>query len=713
MATVNKSIFTHYFTDSEGNIVSVKKRDEENQISSLNFTVQLEAIPDEFNRVTVIRKDTGEVLHEVNSPVGLTQGNFYVDYQTGKVTFSSEDGGKVGLFNYYAQGYELISCARIFDQTAYEQNDVIVTIQELIDAGRKGIDYLNSVGQGDALIQQLQDEVVIANTAYTTLKATIDKGDTLNTDLETNIASAETKNNTLINNLATVDSKNSTLTTTINNAKSAEGGLNTTIDTANTSRTQLQNIIASGNTLNNNLKTSITNANQALSDLNSAISSSDLFSVTTKVNNLNNWTIVVGTLAELELAITNIGRVGFSGDIRIKAGTYTITKSYELPAYTTVRALGDGEVIFKCNSSSTDNVFRNKLTGTETGYNGAGHITIEGITFDGYNTTKQITAVAFAHARSCRIEKCKFKRFNTWHNIELNGCAFCYIKNNEISDYGYTSGGNPTEAIQLDYCGGSALYPWTCKYDNTHCYCIYIEDNEFSNINGACIGNHNFLTDRFISELYVKRNHFYKCTHGVYIGNVNDLHLTENHYEKCVFGLEIKQGSGQNISGFFINDNKFIGLKGQTGYTTKDTENRFIKMECLDENTHAHCERVFIEHNDISECNTHGMGIYATHVSCNGNTVINCGKIGIFFYCVQAGTIGNNICQGNGSYNQGWRNYDIAVGGYSGGINSWRVVVSGNFADSICGLNGCTNSSYAIGNTVNCINVNGGAMVQK
>ena len=156
MSAVNKSIYTSFFTDKEGNIVSIKQNNEQNQISSLNYTVQLKYLPEEFNRVVVVNKDSGEVLHEVNNLSALEQGMYYVDYNTGVVSFSSEDAGKVCLFNYYGLGYELISCARIFDQSALESNGVIRTIQDIINGGQSALDYLNTVGDGVALINNLK-----------------------------------------------------------------------------------------------------------------------------------------------------------------------------------------------------------------------------------------------------------------------------------------------------------------------------------------------------------------------------------------------------------------------------------------------------------------------------------------------------------------------------------------------------------------------------
>ena len=254
MATINKGILTKFYTDAEGNVISVKVNREQRSISSINYVVTLEGIPEEFNRVICINKDTGDVYTEVNSLSALQEGCFYVDYQLGKVYFNSTEAGKVVLFNYYSQGYELISTTRIFDETAYRENDIVKTLQDIIDAGRKGLDYLENIGQGDTLVAQLQEQVAIGNTCYSNLKSTVERGDSLNVTLEANIQTATSKNTTLVNNLSTVDNKNSTLTSTINNARTAEGTLNSAVDNANTTNSILNNTIKTGNTLNTNLK---------------------------------------------------------------------------------------------------------------------------------------------------------------------------------------------------------------------------------------------------------------------------------------------------------------------------------------------------------------------------------------------------------------------------------------------------------------------------
>lgn len=713
MATVNKGILTKFYTDSDGNVISIKVNREQSQVSSINYVVTLEGIPEEFNRVTCINKDTGDVYTEVNSLSALQEGCFYVDYQLGKVYFNSTEAGKVVLFNYYSQGYELISATRVFDETAYRESDIVKTLQDIIDAGRKGLDYLENIGQGDTLVTQLQEQVTIGNTCYSNLKSTVDRGDSLNVSLEANIQTATTKNTTLVNNLSTVDSKNSTLTSTINNARTAEGTLNSAVDNANTTNATLNNTIKTGNTLNTNLKNSITQADQSLSDLNTAIGTSDLSAINTTLTNLQKYVVVVGTTEELQTAVANVGRSGYSNTILIKAGTYSPTSSIELPAYTHIAPLGNGNVIFNCNNSSVNNIFRNKLDGTETEYNGAGNITIEGITFNGVNTTNTMTLIAFAHAENCRVVNCTFKNFNTWHNIEFNGCKYCYADRCTFLNYGLTSGGNPTEVVQVDYCGSSAQYPWTCKYDNTGCDHIYIRQCEFRDVVGACLGNHTFTGSVRQNNIYFEDNYIVNADYGVFIGDANNVFIRKNKTEHVRMFVELKEGCGQGLFNWYLEDNDVNLVKGGTFHGTEmgvNAEGRFCRLEATNSSTKACINGLVITNNHIDEANTHGITFTANFVVCNNNFVRGCGKIGIFAYGCSQGTIMNNVIADCGTSGAGNRNFSIGIGDSEFGV--WRINCGNNICYDIA-LFGGVGSTYVHDNIAKIIAINNPSFINE
>ena len=311
------------------------------------------------------------------------------------------------------------------------------------------------------------------------------------------------------------------------------------------------------------------------------------------------------------------------------------------------------------------------------------------------------------------MNNCTFSNLNTWHFVEINSSTNIYLDYCNIYNYGNGSGANPTEAIQIDYAGNSGQYPWTCKYDGTHCSNIYIRNCYFKNINGACIGNHTFASGKHAEGVYVKNNKFENCKHCINTGDINNLHLVGNEINNCKYFFDAKQGSGDTLFNLFIKENKFYGLKGTSGYTNRTVDNRFVTIDCFNEDSFSSYNKIIVTDNEVDNCNTYGISIFGYNVTCNNNIVNNSGNIGIYFTMVWKGTINGNTAEGNGTYNQGWRNYDIAVGGYTGNRNSWKVNIVGNVCSSICGLNGCTADNYASVNTCNVQNVNGGTLTQR
>ena len=216
-----------------------------------------------------------------------------------------------------------------------------------------------------------------------------------------------------------------------------------------------------------------------------------------------NIEVIVSSLDELEEALNNAEQ---GTTIKILPGYYKPLKTYKIPSYTVIKGIGNVE--FDCSSTSLNCVFTNKLTGQEAEYNGSSNISISNITFDGKGTIHTITPLGFGHAENIIIEKCNFKGFNQWHNIELNGCKNCYVIFNKFEDYGTTSRDNATEVIQIDYMGSAEQYPWTSKYDDTACSNINIEFNTFKDIKTttACIGTHSYKEGVIPSNIIIRNN---------------------------------------------------------------------------------------------------------------------------------------------------------------------------------------------------------------
>jgi hypothetical protein len=686
MASINKSIWTTYFTDDEGNIVSVRQIDEEVQISPINYTVQLKYIPEEFNRVVCLKKN-GEVMHEVNDISSLDQDCFCVDYNTGKCTFSSKNGGEIGIFNYYGLGYELISCARVFDQNSLEGDSTVKTLQDIIDAGREGIEYLETIGDATILIGQLQAQVSNASTVETNLTNTINTGNDLKTDLEEKIETGTGLNTNLDTTIPIANTAKTNLDSSISTADTELTVLNSAITTATNTNTTLTNTKNSAQTVNTNLTNNIEIGNQLIEEIEQTVNTNGVSSIANNVANLLNYSVVVGSLAELKTAISNVGKAGYSNRIFIKGGTYTPTESYELPSFTYISALGDGEVIFKCNSSSINNLFRTKCTSSTMAYNGAKYVTIEGITIDGNNTVNTISPIGLGHASNCYVKNCTFKNFNNWHNIEINGSENIYVQYCNFSNYGNTSGGNPTEVIQLDYMGGSEQYPWTSNYDGTACRNIFIENCTFDNISASCIGNHMYGT--ISNNIHIQDNVFRNCEDCISLGDVNNLHIYNNTAESVKFFVRMYGGAiTQTLYDWNICNNVVSGKLGETGYETYDNENRFIVLEA--NSNKQVVNRVSVINNTIKKMNGHAVGITCNMLTILNNEFIDIGRDAIYFYGGNIGKISGNTMYNIGTYGISYRDLGIAVGGNAEMLTK-NVLIHDNDCKSICILENAMN----------------------
>ena len=424
------------------------------------------------------------------------------------------------------------------------------------------------------------------------------------------------------------------------------------------------------------------------------------------IEQLRKGQITVSTVEELKEAIKLLNTRECTGKILIKAGTYYFTESFELPAYTHIAPFGNGEVIFSCNNPSINNIFRNKLDGTEGGYDGSSHITIEGISFDAFGSTHQITPVAFAHAKDCKVINCAFKNFNTWHNIEFNGCNSCYVEYCDFLHYGLESGASPSEVIQIDYCGEFMQYPWTCKYDKASCDTIYIRHCRFIEIAGACLGNHLFDSTVTPTNIHFENNFIANADYGVYIGDVNNLHVKNNIVNKVRMFVELKGGSGRQLYNWFIENNDVDLVRGGTFHGVEmevNTEGRFCRLEPTNHSTNACVDGLFINNNHVNNANTHGITFSANFVECNNNYVRGCGKIGIFAYGCSQSNITNNIVIDCGSNNVDLRKFDMGIG-HNPDFRTWRVNCANNVCRDIAVFGG-TDSAYVHDNIAKIVEI--------
>ena len=404
------------------------------------------------------------------------------------------------------------------------------------------------------------------------------------------------------------------------------------------------------------------------------------------INNVNsiketiskNKEIYVSSLDELETALNEISN---GGVININSGNYKPTKTYKIPERTIIK--GIGKVIFDCSSTLLNCVFTNKLTGQESGYNGSSNIVINNIIFDGKGTVHTITPVGFGHSKNIIVERCGFKGFNRWHNIELNGCSNCYIIFNDFEDYGTVSRDNATEVIQIDYMGSSEQYPWTSKYDNTACSNITIESNSFKNIKTTtgCIGCHSYKKGVIPSNIIIKNNLLENVEKFYYLLGSKNSVIEGNKGTGLGTFVVIGNGAGNSMDGVVINNNNCTagGFEG---------DHRFI----IGVDNDKHSYNIIITNNIIKNFNRHAIGGTFSDGVCSNNIIQGCGRHGIYMYGWFNFTVmGNRIYQ----FSSESSGYNGIKYGDNANIPTKNCIIVGNFAESVTAGTNQTNNVVA------------------
>jgi len=154
MNNVNPILF-HYNLDENGEPKSIDINGEQNQISSIHYSVQLKQRPDEENNLVVI-DDLNNTLSQVEDMEDITENTYYVDYHNALVYFHPSKAGKTFVFNYWGVGYELIGASRVYDEHDVNGQTVVKTLQEIIDRGRECIDALNIIGNAVELLRRIE-----------------------------------------------------------------------------------------------------------------------------------------------------------------------------------------------------------------------------------------------------------------------------------------------------------------------------------------------------------------------------------------------------------------------------------------------------------------------------------------------------------------------------------------------------------------------------
>lgn len=177
-----------YNIDEHGNPISIKVDKEEKQVS-IHGTIQLEFVPDEYNRVVMLNEDNSQMV-EVFNRDEIKLNTYYIDYNNGIAYLDKAQFGKIKVYNYYKKGLQLIGCSRIYDEHDVTGKNVMMTLQEIIDAGKECIRILLDIGDAYQIITRLEKNIEIGSELHNTLNNDIEVGTTLQQKLHSDIVEA-------------------------------------------------------------------------------------------------------------------------------------------------------------------------------------------------------------------------------------------------------------------------------------------------------------------------------------------------------------------------------------------------------------------------------------------------------------------------------------------------------------------------------------------
>ena len=164
-----------YNLDEYGNPISIKVDKEEKQIS-VHGTIQLEYVPDEYNRVVMLNEDNTQMT-EVFNRDEIKPNTYYIDYNNGVAYLDKSQFGKTKIYNYYNKGLQLIGCSRIYDEHDVSGKHVVLTLQEIIDAGREALRFLLDIGDAKKVIEKLETLIAEGKVTVTNIKNAITKAE--------------------------------------------------------------------------------------------------------------------------------------------------------------------------------------------------------------------------------------------------------------------------------------------------------------------------------------------------------------------------------------------------------------------------------------------------------------------------------------------------------------------------------------------------------
>ena len=244
----------------------------------------------------------------------------------------------------------------------------------------------------------------------------------------------------------------------------------------------------------------------------------------------------------------------------IPKGTYYITRALVIHAHTTLILDDDTVLIRKSNDTLLKNGYRFKKY---YGYEGKGHITIYGGTFDmnGQHINDSNTALCLGHAKHLNVVNVTFKNIVGGHAIDacgvfdlfVSGCRFLGFRDDTGTRFF-------SEAIQLDIQVPGA-FPKFGAADGTITQHVWITDCYFGNSEAPhmkpwnrAIGGHASRYNQFYTSIYILNNTFEGMQdYAVTPLKASKLYIAHNVFRDCAGGIRLLAATddqGYSLDGF-------------------------------------------------------------------------------------------------------------------------------------------------------------------
>ncbi|RXK17803.1 glycosyl hydrolase family 28-related protein [Macrococcus sp. DPC7161] len=239
-------------------------------------------------------------------------------------------------------------------------------------------------------------------------------------------------------------------------------------------------------------------------------------------------------------------------EVYIPEGTYYIAKELVIYSHTYLH-LHENAVLRRMSPFA---MLKNGVkNGQYKGYDGHGHIKIEGGTFDqfGHVLNYNNTIMSLGHAREIEIKNVTFKNVVSGHAIDA--CGIDGFKVSHCKFLGFRDDGGTryfSEAIQLDLQLKDS-FPKFGSYDGTITKNVIIEHCYFGNSNepmmkpwNRAIGSHASMHENFYENITIRHNTFDKMgDYALTFLKSKVLHVHDNTFNDCEGGiryLAVKKG---------------------------------------------------------------------------------------------------------------------------------------------------------------------------